>query len=58
MTMSSYVSVLDDQQVADVVTFIQTGWGNQGAGATAKEVAKVRQFSMPVNPQGWTAKTP
>jgi alcohol dehydrogenase (quinone), cytochrome c subunit len=58
MTMGSYASVLDDQQVADVVTFVQSGWGNQGAPATAEQVAKVRKTSKPVDPQGWTAKVP
>ncbi|ANB76349.1 alcohol dehydrogenase [Paraburkholderia phytofirmans OLGA172] len=58
MTMGSYESVLNDQQVADVVSFVQTGWGNQGATATAGQVAKVRKSSRPVDPQGWTAKTP
>lgn len=58
MTMGSYAWVLDDQQVADVVTFVQTAWGNQGIGATAQEVAKVRKWATPVNPQGWTARIP
>ena len=58
MTMGSYASVLDHQQVADVVTFVRTAWGNRGALATAVQVAKVRKSSTPVDPQGWTAKVP
>ncbi len=34
---------LDDQQVADVVTFIRSGWGNSGPAVSAGDVAKLRK---------------
>lgn len=36
------LSKLDDQTVADTLTFIRTSWGNQAAAVTAKQVAQVR----------------
>ncbi|PKH22370.1 alcohol dehydrogenase [Enterobacterales bacterium CwR94] len=33
---------LDNQQVADVVTFIRNGWGNQAPAVTADQVKKLR----------------
>lgn len=50
LTMAPYAQELDDQQVADVVNFIQTSWGNRGGTITAKQVAKVRKDAMPVKP--------
>jgi mono/diheme cytochrome c family protein len=37
---------LNDQQVAAVVSFIRTSWGNQGGAVTAKEVSDVRSSDM------------
>lgn len=48
LTMAPYADALNDAQVAQVVTFIQTSWGNRGAAATADQVAKVRKISVPV----------
>ncbi|MRW87917.1 c-type cytochrome [Pseudoduganella sp. FT26W] len=50
LTMAPYAKELNDQQVAEVVNFIQTSWGNQGGTTTAKDVAKVRKVSIPVQP--------
>jgi len=44
ITMPAFGWRLDDQQVADVVNFIRTSWGNGGkADVTAKDVAKLRK---------------
>lgn len=53
LTMGPYADVLNDQQIADVVSFIQTSWGNQGAGATKAQLAKMRRHAIPM--QGTTA---
>lgn len=42
--MPSYKNVLDDQQIADVITFIRAGWQNGAGAVTAKEVAKIRDM--------------
>ncbi|WP_347556922.1 cytochrome c [Robbsia sp. KACC 23696] len=54
LTMAPYAELLSDQQVADVVSYIQTAWGNQGGSATAADVAKIRKDATPVSAQGWT----
>lgn len=48
LVMAPYASVLSDEQVAQVVTFIQTSWGNQGSAVTAAQVARVRKHAAPV----------
>jgi len=50
LTMAPYAAELNDDQVAAVVNFIQTSWGNQGGTVTAKQVAKVRKTAVPVQP--------
>ena len=40
--MPAYRLLLDDQQVADVVTFIRSAWGNTGAKVTPEAVAIIR----------------
>ncbi len=50
LTRAPYAKELNDQQVADVVNFIQTSWGNQGGTVVARDVAKVRKVSVPVKP--------
>ncbi|MGI4935316.1 MAG: c-type cytochrome, partial [Janthinobacterium lividum] len=50
LTMAPYADMLSDEQVAQVVSFIQTSWGNQGATATAAQVARIRKTSLPVAP--------
>lgn len=42
---------LSDQQIADVVTFIRNGWGNQGAAVTAAQVAELRKTTDPNSDQ-------
>ncbi|WP_426076049.1 c-type cytochrome [Janthinobacterium sp. PSPC3-1] len=53
LVMGGYAKTLNDQQIADVVSFIQTSWGNHGSAATASQVAKLRKTAVPV--QGTTA---
>jgi alcohol dehydrogenase (quinone), cytochrome c subunit len=38
--MPSFAWRLNDQEVADVVNFIRSSWGNQGAPITENDVAK------------------
>lgn len=58
MTMAPYADVLNDQQVADVVSFVQTSWGNTGGKATAKDVAKIRKTAQPVSAEGFSMAEP
>lgn len=55
LTMAPYASLLDDAQVAEVVSFIQTSWGNRGRPATAEQVARMRKNAEPVEPTGFPA---
>jgi mono/diheme cytochrome c family protein len=40
-----------DQDIADVVTFIRNGWGNQAPAVTAPEVANLRKTTDPTSDQ-------
>jgi alcohol dehydrogenase (quinone), cytochrome c subunit len=40
-----------DQEIADVVTFIRDGWGNQASTVTAAQVAKLRETTDPTSDQ-------
>jgi alcohol dehydrogenase (quinone), cytochrome c subunit len=40
-----------DQEIADVVTFIRNGWGNQAPSVTAQQVAKLRKTTDPTSDQ-------
>jgi mono/diheme cytochrome c family protein len=40
-----------DQEIADVVTFIRNGWGNEAPVVTAAEVAKLRKTTDPTSDQ-------
>ncbi|MGB8630150.1 MAG: cytochrome c [Xanthobacteraceae bacterium] len=40
-----------DQEIADVVTFIRNGWGNQAPAVTAAQVAKLRETTDPTSDQ-------
>jgi alcohol dehydrogenase (quinone), cytochrome c subunit len=42
---------LSDQQIADVVTFIRSGWGNQSSPVTAAQVAVLRKSTDPTSDQ-------
>lgn len=43
ITMPPFGWRLNDQQVADVVNFIRSSWGNSAPAVTAKDVAEVRE---------------
>lgn len=42
ITMPPFGWRLDDRQIADVVTFIRSSWGNNASAATVEEVRKMR----------------
>jgi mono/diheme cytochrome c family protein len=37
---------LGDQQVADLLTFVRSSWGNHAAAVTAQQVAAVRKVAQ------------
>jgi mono/diheme cytochrome c family protein len=39
--------LLDDQQIADVVTYVRNAWGNAGSAVTTEQVAKLREMTDP-----------
>jgi len=43
LVMQGYADRLDDEEVAQLATFVRNGWGNQAAQVSASDVAKVRQ---------------
>ncbi|AZE92209.1 Gluconate 2-dehydrogenase, membrane-bound, cytochrome c [Pseudomonas orientalis] len=45
-TMPAFAWRLSDQEVADVVSFIRSSWGNQGAPVSAGDVADLRKNDM------------
>ncbi len=49
--MPQYRVLLSDQEIADVVTFIRSGWGNTSAKITAAEVAEIRGVTDPASDQ-------
>ncbi|WP_225032028.1 cytochrome c [Paraburkholderia sp. XV] len=55
LTMAPYANLLHDDEIARVVTFIQTAWGNRGGPASATDVAKMREKAEPVQAAGFTA---
>jgi mono/diheme cytochrome c family protein len=42
---------LTDQEIADVVTFVRSGWGNQASPVTAAQVADLRKSTDPTSDQ-------
>jgi mono/diheme cytochrome c family protein len=47
--MPNFRVLYSDQEVADVITFIRNGWGNQAPAVTAAEVAKLRKTTDPTS---------
>ena len=41
--MTAFKSLLKDQEVADVLTFIRNNWGNKAPAVSAEAVRKVRE---------------
>jgi mono/diheme cytochrome c family protein len=44
--MPKYAPVLNDQQIADVLTFIRAGWNNGAPAVAAADVAKLRKSTQ------------
>jgi mono/diheme cytochrome c family protein len=44
--MPSFAAVLDDRQIADVLSFVRAGWNNGAPAVGAAEVAKLRQSTQ------------
>jgi mono/diheme cytochrome c family protein len=40
--MPSFANRLSDQEVAQLATFVRSGWSNHASAVTASEVAKTR----------------
>jgi alcohol dehydrogenase (quinone), cytochrome c subunit len=49
--MPQFRQQYSDQQIADVVTFIRNGWGNQAPAVTAAQVAELRKTTDPTSDQ-------
>jgi alcohol dehydrogenase (quinone), cytochrome c subunit len=49
--MPQFRQQYSDQQIADVVTFIRNGWGNQAPTVTAARVAELRKTTDPTSDQ-------
>jgi len=47
--MPQFRQQLSDQDIADVTTFIRSGWGNQAPAITAAHVAKLRKTTDPTS---------
>lgn len=48
--MPPYRNQLTDQEIADVLTFVRSTWGNQGDAVEAKEVHTLRDKTDPASP--------
>lgn len=48
--MPRFAGTYDDEQIAAIVTYIRSSWGNTGAPVTAEQVAKVRADTSKVEP--------
>jgi mono/diheme cytochrome c family protein len=44
--MPNYAAVLNDREIADVLTFIRAGWNNGAPAVSAEEVAKLRKSTQ------------
>jgi mono/diheme cytochrome c family protein len=49
--MPQYRVLLNDQEIADVVSFVRSSWGNKASPVTAKDVADMRKDTDPVGDQ-------
>jgi mono/diheme cytochrome c family protein len=49
--MPQFRQQLSDQDIADVITFIRNGWGNQAPTVTAAQVAQLRKTTDPTSDQ-------
>lgn len=49
LTMAPYADLLNDEQIGQVVSFIQTSWGNRGGAASTDQVSQIRKTAKPVS---------
>jgi mono/diheme cytochrome c family protein len=54
--MGPYANVMTNPNIADVVSFIDTSWGNKGKPVTTGQVAAIRKTATPVTPREATAE--
>lgn len=47
--MPSFREQLSDQQIAEVLSFVRSSWGNTGTAVPAKDVAKLREHTDPAS---------
>ncbi len=47
--MPPYREQLNDQEIAEVLSFVRTSWGNRGGPVTAAEVAQLRERTNPAS---------
>jgi mono/diheme cytochrome c family protein len=47
--MPAFRELLSDQQIADVLTFMRSHWGNQGSAVDAQAVGKLREHTDPAS---------
>ena len=47
--MPAFREQLSDQQIAEVLTFMRSTWGNQGGDVDAQTVAKLREHTDPAS---------
>ena len=58
VAMPDYKNILSDQQIADVVNFIRSAWGNRApANTTAADIQKLRLDHTPLPTPGWANAT-
>src|SRR5258706_13732330 len=50
--MPKYAPVLNDQQIADVLTFVRAGWNNGGSAVTVGGVGKKRKTTKAARSTG------
>jgi mono/diheme cytochrome c family protein len=48
--MPAYRGQLSDQEIADVVSFVRSSWGNNGSAVSAKDVSTLRSHTDPASP--------
>ena len=47
--MPAFREQLSDRQIADVLTFMRSAWGNRGGAVQAQAVAKLREHTDPAS---------
>ena len=47
--MPAFREQLSDQQIAEVLTFMRSTWGNQGGAVDAQTVGKLREHTDPAS---------